>query len=475
MIELNIDRDSPEPISQQIKEQIIHFIEVGILKEGFKLPSSRSVAKDLNLNRSTVYKSYRDLWALGYIDSKPGSYSRIRKRSDIVRNISDKDSINWLDKINNKPVDSIPVKRSYRYDFSSISPDKSIIPVDNFRRCFNDVLKSSGKELLMYGEPGGYMPLREYISSIMGNHMVATTLEELIITDGAQNALELLCKIFKKDGWSVVVERPSYSEAISLFKYYGAKIYEVEIDENGIDTDKLTQIIRDKNPSFIYVMPNFHNPTGYTSSQRNREKLLEICEKSKTPIIEDGFCEDIRGEIYPIKSMDKGGIVIYIGTFSKTLFPGVRIGWINCRKECIRRLIDIQHMGSISGNLPIQAALNRFLRLGYYQQHISKINRIYKLRVETALKTLKDYFPKNMGLYSNPKAGITIWITLNKHNFTEDRVIKKLEEASIGVKPGKRYFIKDVNKTYLRLSITQTDIPQIKEGIELLCKVLKEV
>ncbi|MCP4162767.1 MAG: PLP-dependent aminotransferase family protein, partial [Deltaproteobacteria bacterium] len=317
----NINKEDKTPYFRQLVKQTIHLINEGILKEGFQLPSSRVLAEELDLNRSTVFKAYKELWGLGYIDSSPGSYSIVRKRGEIA-NRTNKISgslIDWDKTTIQIPNVHIQDRWSSKetINFCPLSPDPRITPTDDFRKCMNDVLREKGDSLLQYGDSAGYPPLREYISSYLSHHRICSTVDEIMITEGAQSALELITKLFAQKKWSVIVEKPTYSAAIPLFRLYGGEILEIPVNKRGMDLDILEEILKTNQPSFIYTMSNYQNPTGYSSTQKNREKLLSICEEHRLPLIEDGFTEDMRGTTLPIKSMASSGIVIYLGTFSK--------------------------------------------------------------------------------------------------------------------------------------------------------------
>ena len=302
--------------------------------------------------------------------------------------------------------------KELRYDFRSFSPDPSIIPTDDFRRCFNDVIKENGRTLLGYGNPGGYDPLLDYIRELMSTHRIEASKEELMITSGAQNAMDLIARLFVKKGWSVIVEEPGYSEAIALFRSYGAKVLACPITSEGPDLVHLEKLFQNGSPSFFLTIPNYQNPTGYTSSQQTREDLLSLCDSYGVPLIEDGYSQDMRGTLLSIKSMDTNNMVIYLGTFSKVLFPGVRTGWVYSDKQLIQRLKNLQYISHISGNPSMQAGLERFCRLGYYDLHMKRIHNLYQKRMHAALSALDRYFPTGLGNYTRPAGGYYLWVTL---------------------------------------------------------------
>ena len=477
MLNFSINRKDRKPVYQQIRDKIIHQISQGILKESVHLPSSRDLAKALEVNRTTVYKAYRELWSLGYTESRPGSYSVVRKRKEInsLKSVHPY-SIDWdiLTGGNDVPFKTVPEPDNNKYDFRTFSPASIADAVDKYRKCLNDVLKENGTDLLQYGDSYGYKPLREYISSLMSQNKIDTDLDKILITDGAQRALDLICKLFRKEKWTVVTAEPTYSEALSLFRFYGAQILSVPIGPEGMDTEELKQILDTETVSFVYTMPNYQNPTGISSSQLNREILLSHCEESGVPIIEDGFSEDMRGTILPIKSMDKNGIVLYVGTFSKVLFPGIRTGWINGDGYMIKKLAALQYMSSVSGNQIMQAALNRFCRLGYYDLHLKRIHTLFRKRMERTMLIINQNFPQTAAQFTCPAGGFYIWFRFSKYFTDEVFLINRLKEKGILITGGSIFSTRKTGVN-LRMSIAHTADKKLEEGLIIFCRVIQEL
>ncbi|PLX22536.1 MAG: hypothetical protein C0597_02340 [Marinilabiliales bacterium] len=488
MIILNLNHSSKIPLYQQIVDHFIYMIDNNILKTGDNLPSTRSLAKQHDLNRNTIYKAYEELWALGYIESTPGSYSKVRKRiitlsKDPVRTDH---NLNWDSKITKGASilrTQFKKKESKTHafkpiDFRPLSPDPHIIPNDEFRKCLNEVLLSKGHELLYYGDPEGFRPLREFLETHMRLHSIHVDFSEIIITNGAQNALELIVKLLIDPGDVIVIEKPTYSEAIPIFKYHQAKIIEIPITDEGLDLEKLELVLESYNPKFLYTMPNFQNPTGTTTSQKHREKLLEICEKFELPIIEDGFVEEMKyfvKNILPIKSMDKAGLVFYIGTFSKVLFPGIRLGWIASNLYCSQRITELKMASEISMNTMVQAGIELFCRKGYYEKQIRRIHSVYKKRMGLSLKILRDGLNNKNFEYTKPIGGYTIWFETNANYISESELLEKLNHDGVLVTGGEQSFYTKNNKTCFRISIAHRNETEIDTGIKRILQTLNSL
>lgn len=477
ILDLQLDKKSKAPLYQQIKEQIIDLIHKGVLKEGYRLPSSRDLSQLLNIDRSTVYKAYRELWSLGFVDSQPGSYTTIRNRPPLQQRDSAHVPPQWMENLVTMEDSYFShfLTRGLTYDFRNFSPDPSIIPSEDFRRCYNDVMKEKGEKLLGYGNPGGYDPLLQYISQLMSSQYIKARHEELMICEGAQSALDLLCRLFRKEKWSVVTEEPGYSEAIRLFESHGAGVLPCPIYDDGPDLNRLESLFQKESPAFFFTIPNFQNPTGYSSSQKNREELLSLCEKYQIPLIEDGYSQDMRGTLLSIKSMDRRDMVIYLGTFSKILFPGVRTGWIYGNEKLIESLKNLQYISKVSGNMAIQAALERFCRLGYYDIHLKRIYKFYERRMKSALSAFERYLPLHVGTYTEPSGGYYLWLTLKKGLSDEKYINEELMKQAIALRPGSLSLINPSPTACFRFSTAHRSEEEIIAGIKTMCGIFKRI
>lgn len=285
MVILNLDKESDLPLFKQVLEQLKEKIDNEIIKPGDKLPSSRTLSNLLGVNRTTIYKAYQELWALGYIESKSGSYSYIRQRR-YCNCTNDKlhgNTINWSQKVNPnaekiyKMFDKLGYpfsenkKKFDGIDFGSLHPDPRIYPAKEFKRSLNKVIDEHSNIIFDYGESRGFLPLREFIAHRLQLHGISVNADEIIITSGAQNAIDLLVKLLAKPGCRVFVESPTYGMVMPTFTYYGCEIVGIPMNDEGIDLTEIEKEFKNGLPVFLYTMPNFQNPTGITTSQQHRE------------------------------------------------------------------------------------------------------------------------------------------------------------------------------------------------------------
>jgi DNA-binding transcriptional MocR family regulator len=495
MILIHLDDHDSRPKYQQILDQIRAKIESGILKPGDKLPSTRRLAEKLEVHRSTIATAYQELWSLGFIELNPGARPKVRTRMRIATTGDREKStgIDWQEitspagnGILNTYEEYISSQRHPKptasvINFSSLDMDSRLLPLDHFRSSMNRAIKEHGIELLGYGEHTGFLPLRKYIARRLQTHGIAVTADEIFLTSGSQQAVDLTLRMIASPGKTIAVESPSYDYILPLLKFNGLRAIDIPIREEGMDLEILQQKINKDSPALVYTMPNFHNPTGITTSQTHRERLLSMCREKGIPIIEDGFEEEMKyfgKEVLPIKSMDTRHTVIYCGTFSKVLFPGVRIGWVAADEKCIRRLTAIRRFSELSSSMILQAAMYQFCHYGYYDRHISKMHRIFRKRMQIAVKELNTQISPQWAEWQEPNGGFLIWMklkpltrqNLNLHQWKELFLTNGLQVAL-----GHYFFSTQVPDTYLRLSISTLDDTQIKEGIQRLQKTFQQL
>lgn len=486
MLLVQIDKKQNRPVYQQIVDQIIERIISGAMKEGEKLPSSRKFADMLGLNRTTVYRAYQELWAAGYIESDIGGYSRVRIPKNFQNKINGDSTnvFNWEVHFS-KAIQNLPQKSIGDYrksdtdiDFRSLSPDPSLLPYDSFRKCVNEVLRQNSKDVLDYGEPQGYLPLRNEVAKKMIEHGVMTSSEEVLLTNGIQNGLELLIKVLINPGDTIFVENPTYARALDLFRILKVNVIGINLGESGIDLEQLESLLKSHKPKLVYTIPTFHNPTGVATSQMHREKLLALCQIYQTPIIEDGFEEDMKyfgKAVMPIKSMDRSNLVVYQGTFSKVLFPGLRVGWIIADKRLISKLVEVKRVCELSSVTLAQAALYQFCADGKFELHKQRMHRAYKKRMQVALQSCRKYMPEGKVEYTKPDGGYLIWFRLVKTQIDEDEFVEEVRRKGVLISPGSFCFTEKNEEVYFRLSISNSSEEEISEGIKRIAEVVEQV
>ncbi len=487
MIIINLDKSCKTPLFRQTIDQLKKMIENNTLKPGDKLPSTRQFADQLGVNRTTIYKAYQELWAMGFIESRSGSYSFVRQRRELKETCTMKpvNSINWskLSNENTCKVYELFGEIGYPFseaendfegiDFGRLHPDTRIFPAAEFRKSLNKVVAENAQTVLDYGGSKGYLPLREYIAHRSRLHGLSVNSNEIMITSGAQNGIDLCMKLLARPGARVFVESPTYGMIIPTLTYYGCEIVPIPMAEDGIDLGAIEREFKKGLPIFLYTMPNFQNPTGITSTQCHRERLIALFEKYRIPIIEDAFEEEMKyfGKVpMPIKSMDISRIVIYVGSFSKVLFPGIRLGWIAADKECINRLSILKRFSDISTSLPEQAALADFCKHGAYEHHIKRIHKIFRKRMLLAVQSLQEKIKHKNVTWIEPNGGYTIWLKVKDTKLSYTELNSVFHSHGIRLAAGKDFFLHPQKEKYFRLAIASLDEAEIEEGINRLAK-----
>jgi len=488
MIIININRTLGTPIYQQIVEKMRELIDNGVLRPGEKLPSTRELAEKLGVNRSTVYLAYEELWVTGYIQSNPGSYTFVRRKRTypFKDETSIKTAIDWSACID-KRIDELYTRDANSYektlkfpreylDMKSISPDERLYPVKTFKVAFNAAVKENMSKMFSYSDIKGYLPLRTFLSAHLKKHGIQADINEIIITNGSQNSLDLITRLLLSDGSTVAAESPTYASLYNFLRMHRCNVQELSLNETGgYDFSFLEKC---EKPAFFYTTPNFQNPTGYTMSQQDRENLLKKCQELRVPIIEDGFEEEMKyfgKSPLSIKAMDTSKIVIYTGSFSKVLFPGMRIGWIVADKPLIDRITFLKNCSDISSGQIMQAAAFEFCQRGYFDEHIRKLKRVYKKRMSVFLSQMDKVIQNPDVSWTKPLGGYTSMITFNNVNSNIQQVHQIFLDHGISPYNGNDFFFKPQEKIHFRLSIAKLNEEEIEKAVDSLSKVIHDV
>jgi DNA-binding transcriptional MocR family regulator len=487
MLLLRLDEKSSKSAYQQILEQIRHkIVDEHTLVPGEKLPSTRQLADQMGVHRSTVATAYQELWALGFVDLHPGARPRVRQRMQMATsaNRTSRSIVDWNSAVSpaanaiwesQTQIDRKPANASSLVNLRVLDMDSRLLPVKHFRSCINRVIREHGPSLLEYGDCAGYRPLREYLAVHLQHHGISAAPDEILITNGSQHAIDLVLRMIAMPGRAVAIESPTYGYLLPLVQYFGLKALEIPLRHDGMDLELLAAAMRDEHPMLVYTMPNFQNPTGLSSSQANREELLSLCERYRTPILEDGFEEEMKyfgRVILPIKSMDKNGLVIYIGTMSKVLFPGVRIGWIAAHRQCIDRLTAIRRFSELTPNMVMQAAIHEFCNRGFYDLHVSRMHRVFRRRMQIAIRAMRQHISPDWAEWTEPAGGFLLWLKLKPGASPDIAWNDLLAAHGVQATLGQYFFYSGKPDTYLRLSISTLNDDEIVEGIQRLSRAL---
>ena len=361
--------------------------------------------------------------------------------------------------------------------FAGGLPAPELFPIDEINEINQIVLKEAGTKALQYTTTEGFAPLREWIAHRM-NERLGTTFDKdnILITHGSQQGLDLSGKVFLDEGDIVLCESPTYLAAISAFKAYGCSFIEIPTDEYGMNMSVLEDTLnKTENIRLIYVIPTFQNPTGKTWNLERRKKLAELSAKYNVAVIEDNPYGELRfeGEPLPsIKSFDEVGNILCTGSFSKIFCPGFRIGWIAGDKDIIRKYVLVKQGTDLQCNTIAQMTIAEYLNRYDIDKHIAKIVEVYRNRRNIALQCIKHYFPDNVQ-FTHPEGGLFIWIELPE-GISARRVLEKSLEKKIAFVPGGSFYPNKNKENTFRINYSNMPEDNIKKGLQILGEVIKE-
>mgnify|MGYP001765965717 FL=1 len=369
--------------------------------------------------------------------------------------------------------------------FAGGLPAPDVFPVDEFSAACERVLRDAGAQALQYGTTEGYRPLREMIARHTGRYGININPDNVMITSGSQQALDLIGKVFINRGDRILVEEPTYLGALQAWNAYGAEYVTVAMDNEVMKTDALESALR-SGPKFIYVLPNFQNPTGVTLSFERRMKLIELADRYGVPIIEDDPYGQLRYEGEHIKSVvtldneyrQNGapgyrGNVIYLSTFSKTLAPGLRLAWVVAPPEVIRKLVQAKQGADLHTSTFNQMVAYEVAHGGFLDRHIWLIRRVYGERRNLMLEAMDEFFPQEV-TYTRPQGGLFLWGTMPERLNSAD-VLKRAIEQNVAFVPGAAFHAGGGGTNTMRINFSYATPDKMLIGIERLGKVLREM
>lgn len=364
--------------------------------------------------------------------------------------------------------------------FAAGNPAPEAFPTEKVAEISAELLRDDPILALQYNITEGYTPLRDCLKEqLSAQNCFNTDIDELIITSGAQQANELSCKVLLNEGDTLICEAPSFIGSINAFKSYNVNLVGVELEEDGINLEKLEETIKaEKNVKILYLIPNFQNPTGRTMSFAKRKAVYELACKYDFIILEDNPYGELRfsGENVPsIKSLDTEGRVIYTGTFSKILSPGFRTGYVSAPAPIIQKIVVCKQVADVHSNIWAQVVCHRFMTSVNLEEHFAKLRNIYKEKCELMCSYIDSGFSKKI-TYTKPEGGLFIWCTLPEDCDMPAFCTKAVKDYKIAVVPGNAFCIRETDKTSsFRLNFSTPTNQQISDGMEVLASMTREM
>ncbi|MEI4801843.1 PLP-dependent aminotransferase family protein [Bacillus sp. NPDC077411] len=466
------------PVYIQLKDYLKKMIMKGHLLEHQKLPSTRELSKLLLISRNTVLTAYADLEQEGLIYAIKGKGNFVGK---VKTAKTPSIELNWKEKVNEVTLlaDELDLmKHGVRWkkgmiSFNSIAPDEKLFDVENFKRAFLTRMSIEGDIVLNYGYAKGYKPLIDYLLHYMEMKGVDISNKDILITNGFTEGLDILLSSLAKKSGRIICENPTHHAALKLFRLYGLDIYGIEMKDDGIDICEVEKILSEMDFDFAYLIPSYHNPTGIVTSSEKRTEIMKLFSKYQIPIVEDGFNEELRysgSHLAPLLTFaGSGNNVIYISSFSKILFPGLRVGWILADKELIHCLESVKRARTIHTSTLDQAVLYQYLHDGYFEKYLKKAKSVYKKKYELAFHACNQYIPFQR---MTGDGGLHLFIELAK-GMNSRTLLEKCYEKGVVFSPGDVFYTDGRGSNTFRLGFSRLKEADILKGIKIIGDTLK--
>ena len=491
---LQLDPASSVPLYRQIRDQLRQMIAKGALPRGERLPPTRELATRLKVHRTTVANAYAELEADGLIAGHVGRGTFVAQgveppeataREPFTATLDNQYlwTLLFADVPAEDPLDRLVAEChgngsgncNGEISFTLARPPAELYPVEEFRRCCSVVLKRDGHELLQLGCSKGYAPLREYLVGELRNEGINIDMQELLITNGCQQALDLIAKVFVRPGDVVALENPIYPGAIQTFQGAGAKCVGIPVEEDGVNLGVLESVLAQHRVRLLVLNPTFQNPTGTTLSLEARKRLLDIAARNQVPIVEDHIYGSLRhrGRDLPsLKALDTRGLVMQINSFSKMCFPGLRVGWVTASRPVIERLRVTKQASDLHTDQLAQAALAEFATRGGLRRLLKKSRRHYSAQLRAMESALTEFMPEGVR-WQSPEGGMSIWLVL-PDGIDAGALLFRAKEKGVVFTPGRYFYFQAPQTNTIRLGYTGLTEKQTRKGVEILAKLIQQ-
>ncbi|MBI3680846.1 MAG: PLP-dependent aminotransferase family protein [Acidobacteria bacterium] len=467
---LQLDARSETPLYRQLYEQLRSLIQSGLIQRGERLPATRELAGWLGLNRATVSAAYELLESDGLIKGHVGRGSFVEGGQTPLSRIA------WQE-LAEAPAAGLPAPAlgSEGISFASSRPDEALFPLSEFRACCEEVISADGlSTILQLGSPAGHAPLRQYLlgeAHVDGN---ARAGDDVVITSGCQQALDLLARVLIRPGDPVVVEDPVYPGLRDLFTAAGARLMGAPVGPQGPELHVLERLLEAEHPRLLVVSPNFQNPTGATMPLEARERLLRLAYSAGVLVVENDIYGALRYEGEPLaslKHLDPAGEVIFLGSFSKAAFPGLRVGWVIGPPALMARLKEAKQRSDLHTDQLSQAVFFRFAESGRLAAHLDRVRVEGARRLAAVLAACREHLPEG-SRWTQPEGGMNVWVRLPEP-LDAGELLPRAERAGVNYLPGKYFAVGRAEPGALRLSFAGLPPERIREGVAILGEIFK--
>lgn len=483
---LQVDPGRDEPIYRQIFDQVVRRIQSRAFPPGYKLPPSRTLARELAAHRNTVARAYADLEAAGFVSSTVGrgTFVTVPPASATPKAPAPephRGTVPWAQLLS-RAARTESLSRAERYarrpetrdviNLARMQPSEDLLPSELIARCIDRVMSEHGARALTYAPPEGVHRLRDEIAKDLADRGVPANADDILITSGSQQALDLLARALVNPGDTILVDETTYSGAIDLFSLAGARLVSVPSDAQGPDLAALARFAR-PDVKALYLMPNGHNPTGLFVSAERRRALVAWSQSSGIPIIEDDYAaglvlDDTEAAPY-LRALD--GDVIHLSSFSKRLIPALRVGFIVCPQALRGTLGSLKRVMDLGASAILQHALAEFMERGYLRAHMHRLLPEYRLRRDTLEQALTLALPSTMR-FRRPSHGVVIWLPLPS-GMDPDALYDEALRQGVLLLPNAMWSVDGRAQPGVRLTFCAETAPRLAEGARRLGKAIK--
>jgi 2-aminoadipate transaminase len=487
-----LQRDNSKPLYLQIKERISGWIDEGSLGPSDRLPATRDLARSLRVNRHTVVKAYEELEVEGRVRSGVGRGTFVAEfvprrnghgAAEPKLEPADLEGL-WcrgslaLDQAGiGELLSHLPTRGDRATALTSCLPNIQYFPMREFRNCAYYALQNHGADLLDIGPTQGFVPFLEHLPKYLLRHGLDVKPNHIVITNGIQQAINLVARAFINAGDTVITEEFTYPGAVSVFRSLGAELVGIPVDREGMKMEALEKVLAWRKPKMLYTIPTFQNPTGTTMSAERRRRLLELAALYKFPILEDQFANDLRLEgapLVPLAAMDRQGWVIAVGSLSKVLFHGLRVGWILSPMESLRRrLVLLKQAADLQTSYLVQGIILEFMRRGYLEKYLKRRLLQLRARRDAMRRAMKDYLPEGAWWYE-VEGGVCYWLNLPGRR-RADEVLLEARKRSVVFAPKQLFAVGSAANDAMRLGFTDLEPDQAQHGIKVIGQILRKM
>ena len=462
-----LDPGAEAPLYRQLSDQIAQQIRSGLLTRGERLPATRELAGSLGLNRTTVSAAYEILESEGLISGQVG------RGSFVTGGAVPADGVDWNALLERSDTAMTGPNGGWSKDVISFAvsrPSRDLFPLDEFRAtCATVMARPDLADILQLGSPSGYEPLRRYLMEEARRQHVAGPGDDLLITNGCQQALDLIGRVLLRPGDTVAVEDPLYTGLKNLLTGMGAQLCGVPVGSDGMDMGQLERVLEREKPRFLVVTSNFQNPTGASLPLAARYALLDAARRASVPVIENDAYGDLRysGEPLPaLKHLDDAGGTVLLRSFSKVSFPGLRVGWAVGPKPLIDRLRHAKEAADLHTDQLSQAVLLEFAESGRLEAHRARMRQAGSDRLAATLAACAQYLPAGTH-WTCPEGGMNVWVRLPEP-LDAGELLVRAQRAGVAYMPGRYFAVSRLEPGALRLSFAGLAPEQIREGLAIL-------